>query len=139
MGCVACRKHIISIETLSSRNKTTNSITNKENVKALFKDENMYEMIRESIYFIIYKTLINGKFFNIIIYENEKGKVRPSEFDKIQNINQNIINSLKILEKQIQVTSENISDDTLLDKITKCSDLLSENEIKSIMKKQFRS
>jgi calcium-dependent protein kinase len=137
MGCVVCRKHLISTNTLSSRNKTTNSLTNKDNIKAFFKDEHIFETIREGIYFTIYKTLTNGKFLNVTIYENEKGKVKPSEFDKIQNLNRNLIQSVKILERQIQVTSEHVSDESLLDKITKCSDLLSENEIKAIMKQLF--
>jgi calcium-dependent protein kinase len=140
MGCVACQKQIISIETLSSRNKTTNSITSKANIKQLFKDENTYDIIREGVYFTVYKTLINGKTIQISIYENEKGKETLSELNKVLELEQdNIlpINSIKILEKQIQVTSEYISTESILDKVTKCSDLLSENEIKIIMKQIF--
>jgi calcium-dependent protein kinase len=140
MGCVAFQKQMISIETFSSRNKTTNSISSKENMKQISKDDNIYEIIREGVYFTVYKILQNGKMIQITTYENEKGKEKLSELNKLLELVQEFIlpiNSIKILEKQIQVTSEYAGVESLLDRVTKCSDLLSEHEIKTIMKQIF--
>jgi serine/threonine protein kinase len=153
MGCIPCHRNLISVSTINHKpqDEVTKEIENKIILREQmtkfksFRTTGNLNLVKDGINFRHFRQKENDntiKHIYLIDKNSHKSSKnlnndiseKLSNFRKLNHVNITQVHDIDFTIKKIQIKCQMTSEDNIIDKVIKCSDLLAEYEVKKIMK-----